>query len=129
MEIKCLYFSQTIEYQISVYNKELNKIYGIQRPPVNWMPLDASKSDIFRKQNNLLQASKIIYELDDYKIPTNRIIYVTFVNDSLLAVFYTSAKIEEKSKGATYFDLWRINVEKFDSYFIGPFNSCSIGSR
>lgn len=108
---KFIVFSQTIEYRISVFDKELNNLYDIQRTPVNWISLDTSKLDTLRKQYKPLPASVIIHELDDYKIPGSRIIYVTFVDDSLLAVFYTSAKIDEKIKGVAYFDLWRIAEE------------------
>ncbi len=106
---KFIVFSQTVEYQIEIYDKNLNKLFVAKRNPNTWIPTDTTKLVTLRSKYDTLHASTIIRELDDYDKPGSRIKVIRFIDDTTFAVFYTASNTNEKISNVSYFDLWTIS--------------------
>lgn len=110
-------FSQTVEYNIEIFDTELNKLYQVTRKPKDWKSLDTSRLKELRNKHNPLEPGIIIREIDDFKQVGSRVTVVRFVNDTTFAVFYTPSDPNEKASFSCFFDLWRIKPNGVELLF------------
>lgn len=106
---KYVIFSQTVKYEIEIYDKNLKKLFVANRNPKTWLQTDTFKLEQLRKEFDTLHASVIIRELDDFNKPGSRVRVIRFINDTLFAVFYSPSDTIEKKQNICYFDVWSIS--------------------
>ena len=108
-------FSQTIDFKITIYDSNLNKLFEMKRQPKNWKNIEESLYKTFSNENpkypkNIIRLLEEIEKLDGSRIEA-----VQFINDSLLMVCFRPWKKELKNKHGFCYDLFYI---KKDGYIL-----------
>lgn len=99
-------YSQTSDYKIDIYNRELQRVDSIRYQPIVWdkLPLEVERKITKKK----LTGAEAIYTILPYEKTTSRIRQAHFINDSTILTYYSIPAFDTTQTQPDFaFDLWR----------------------
>ncbi|MBS1538212.1 MAG: hypothetical protein JST20_10745 [Bacteroidetes bacterium] len=108
-------FSQTLEYKIDIFNKELKRVFTITKN--EWNRIDTSALHAIRQRSERTEPKQIIEELrKSLGEDGQRIIGINFISDSMLVVCGVANQAKEKKMRTFYYDIWQLSNGQWKLY-------------